>query len=82
MDIKTKVNKAFKELEALGAPAKSSECYPDRGLFWLDAEDDTDGVWLDYFNLYWGSDKLKEILGKYDLYFEWDNPGYASVYEI
>jgi hypothetical protein len=82
MSIKAKAKKAFTELEKLGAPVKSSEGYPERGFFWISAEEEYSELWLDYFSLYWGSDKLQEILAKHGLYFEWDNPGFASVYEI
>jgi hypothetical protein len=81
MSTKAKAQKAFNELKALGAPVKSSEGYPDRGYFWLSAEEEMSELWLDYYSNYWGSDKLNEILEKYGLFKEWYNPAYACVYD-
>ena len=82
MEMTPNAKKAFKELKKLGAPVHSSEGYPERGFFWISAEDENAGEWLDYFTNYWGTDKLQEVLGKYGLFFEWSNPGFANVWEI
>lgn len=73
--------KAFKELEKLGCPVK--EWYDDsRGHFWIDGEECGAEVWLDYWGgLMCGSDKLNEVLDKYDLFFEWENSVVACVYD-
>lgn len=82
MSIKKQAEKAFKELEKLGAPVKSSEGYQGRGFFWISAEEEESGLWLDYFDLYWGSQRLQDVLEKHGLYFEWENPGFATVHEV
>lgn len=82
-DLKKRAEKAFNELKKLGAPVRSSEGYPDRGLFWLWAElGEESEPWLDYYSNFWGSDKLNAVLEKYGLWFEWYNPAYAVVYEM
>jgi len=76
---------AFEKLYELGAPVKiwwqTDPKFQDyRGVFWLDSEDDATGEWLDYYNNFWGSDKLNKVLKDSGLYFEWNNAAYASVY--
>ena len=79
---------AFKELHKLGCPVKTwyqndPEYQDYRGYFWISAEETSSWEWLDYYstNLMMGSDKLVDVLNKYDLYFEWENPAVAGVYD-
>lgn len=80
MSTKTKAKKAFELLKKKGVPVYSSENYGDRGYFWISGEDGKE-EWLDYYNNFFGSDELNEILMEHDLFFEWHNPGYACVYD-
>jgi len=79
--------KAFRELEALGAPVKvwhiTDENDSDyRGYFWIDAERYDSSLWADYYDNFWGSDKLNDILEANGLYFEWYNAAYSCVYDL
>ena len=75
--------KCFNELKKKGCPVK--EWYSDeRGHFWIDAEEDCEGKWLNYWGneMYFGSDLLRDTLSKYELWFSWCNSAYAHVYDI
>jgi hypothetical protein len=81
--------KAFIELKKLGCPIdvwyQNKKGYEDyRGFFWLRAEESEAEEWLDYWDsdMYWGSDKLRKILEKNGLYFEWQNSAVGCVYEL
>jgi hypothetical protein len=75
--------KAFLALQSAGCPVKTWD-HGDRGHFWIDAEEPEASDWLEYWSmeLMSGSKKLNKILNDNNLYFEWANPGYASVYNI
>jgi hypothetical protein len=78
----TNAEKAFKILEEMGVPVRSSEGYGDRGYFWISAEEGEESeVWLNYYSNYWGSPKLNKVLEVHGLYFEWYNAAYACVYD-
>lgn len=84
----SKVKTAFLKLQKLGCPVKiwwqTDPNYMDyRGYFWISTEETSSWEWLDYYStaLVCGSEKLREILDKADLYFEWENPAIAGVYD-
>lgn len=79
--------KAFIELKKIGCPVRVSDnlygkCN-DRGYFWIDGESQYSELFLDYYNtsMYSGSPELQQILEDNGLYFEWENPAYACVWE-
>lgn len=75
-----KARTAFNQLKKIGVPVK--EWHDDsRGHFWIDAEEPDAPLFLDYYDLYWGSARLNKILEVNDLYFEWHNSAYACVYD-
>ena len=80
--MKANVKKAFDTLKKLGCPVKEWDD-DERGYFWIDAEDESAGLWLDYYsdNLFFGSEKMNEILRKHGLYWEWYNSAYGCVYD-
>jgi hypothetical protein len=71
---------AFNKLKALGIPVKTWDD-DSRGYFYIDCEEYGAEEHLDYYSLYWGSDKLNSILKQAGLYYEWYNPAYACVYD-
>ena len=78
--------KAFIQLKKLGCPVKiwhqNDREYQDyRGYFWIHAEEYEASDWLDYWNMFEGSDKLQKILDKNGLYFEWQNSAVACIYD-
>ena len=73
--------KAFLKLQDIGCPVKTWH-HGDRGHFWIDAELPGAENFLEYWHNPCGSDRLNDILNHYGLFFEWANPGYASVYNI
>ena len=81
--MKAKARKCYNELKKLGCPVK--EWHDDsRGVFWIDAEEPNAESWLNYWdmNLSFGSQKLNDLLDKYDLWWEWQNSAYGNVYSI
>lgn len=56
--------------------------YHDRGVFWIWCEGLTDETTaaLDYWNNFEGDEWLRDLLEEHGLYFEWHNPGYATVW--
>lgn len=78
--------KCMTKLKTLGIAVQSSEGYEgeNRGIFWIWTEGVTEETadHLDYYGNFWGSDKLNKILGDAGLYFEWNNPAYATIWEI
>lgn len=80
--MKANVKKAFSLLKAEGCPVREWDGN-DRGYFWIDAEDENASLWLDYYNtnLFFGSDRLNEILDEHKLYWEWYNSAYGCVYD-
>ena len=80
-------NRAMKELARLGAPVveirKRREHDP---YFMVSGEDENSWEWVDYYGEYrgnypWVSERLEKVLIKYDLHYEWMNPGTIGVYE-
>ena len=70
--------------KVLGHVQQTNPKYMDyRGYFWISTEETSSWEWLDYYStaLVCGSEKLREILDKADLYFEWENPAIAGVYD-
>ena len=76
-----RARKAFNALKKMGCPVKEWDGN-DRGHFWINAEEENAGEWLDYYNLFEGSKKLNEILNSNGLYFEWTNSAFGCVYDI
>jgi len=77
--------KAFLELQKLGCPVKAPIQGDDRGHFWISAEEENSGEWLDYYaenSLMFGDESMNEILQEKGLYWEWYNPAYGNVYDI
>lgn len=81
--------KAFNELKKLGCPV-FERTGSDRTScgFLISAEDETSYQWADYYNTYafqWEGEttnpKIAEVLTKYKLFAEWENPGCLSVWE-
>lgn len=79
--------KAFIELKKIGCPVRVSDnlygkCN-DRGYFWIDGESQYSELFLDYYDMRMveGSPELQQILEDNGLYFEWENPAYACVWE-
>ena len=78
---------AFEKLNELGAPVKFALTHDEnnrdyRGYFWISAEEGyTSRLWLDYYDKFWGCDTLNEVLDENGLYFEWENAGFAGVYD-
>ena len=77
--------KAFNELKKLGCPVTERTGSDN---FLISAEDETSYLWADYYNTYsfqWGGEttnpKIAEVLAKYKLVAQWDNPGGLSVWE-
>lgn len=73
--------KCYNELKKLGCPVK--EWHNDsRGHFWIDAEEPSADVWLDYWSssLNFGSKLLNDTLDKHGLYWQWCNSAYGNVY--
>ena len=58
------------------------------GKVFVSAEDSESYKWVDYYadSRIWGGDdinpELRNLLKKYGLYLEWENPGCLSIYEI
>jgi len=79
--MKKEARAAFNKLKKLGCPV--IESHPDRGHFWIDAEQTKAEGWLDYWSsdLFMGSDKLNDILSQHGLYWEWYNSAYGCVYD-
>ena len=76
--------KAFNELKKLGCPVFNRSDYADG--FFISAEDETSYLWADWYNTYsWDGErtnpKIAEVLAKYKLFAEWENPGCLSVWE-
>ena len=82
----SKQKTAFLKLQKMGCPVKiwwqNDPQYTEyRGLFWIDSEED-ENDFLEYYDNYWGSDKMNTVLKKAGLYFEWQNSAVACVYEM
>jgi len=83
--LSSKEKTAFLKLHKLGCPVKiwfqlDPEYMDYRGLFWIDTEEDEKGF-LDYYDNYFGSEKMTKVLEKADLYFEWENSAVACVHK-
>jgi len=76
----TKARRAFLKLQKMGVPVKI-DIQGHGGHFWINAEEHGAESHLDYYDLYWGSEKLQKVLSDNDLYFEWVNAAAASVYD-
>jgi hypothetical protein len=75
--------KAFNELKKLGCPVIERTGSDN---FLISAEDEISYLWADWYNTYsWDGErtnpKIAEVLAKYKLFAEWDNPGGLSVWE-
>ena len=79
--MKREARKVYNQLKKLGCPVKEWH-YKDRGYFWIDAEENSEGDWLDYYSNYQGSELMNQILNQNGFYWEWHNPGYGCVYDI
>jgi hypothetical protein len=78
--------KAFNELTKLGCPVFNRSDYVDG--FFISAEGSNSDEWADYYNTYpwqWNGEttnpKIDEVLKKYKLFAEWNNPGCLQVFE-
>lgn len=78
--------KAFNELKKLGCPV--FERSDEVGRFLISAEHPESYRWADYYAYADGrwkgentSPLLEEVLRKYKLYAEWENPGCLIVFE-
>ena len=75
--------KAFNELQALGCPVIPVKDHD--AFFLVSGEDASSYEWCDYYGEYrggypWVSDTLTEVLDKYGLTYEWENPGCLGIY--
>jgi len=77
--------KAFDKLKKLGIAVREPMEWDNDGhfgIFWIDCEDcgENDMTFLhaDYYEKFWGSDTLNNILDEAGLYFEWVNAAYAA----
>ena len=87
--------RAYEALKKIGAPvlspdlgwgghfAISGEYYGrDDGFYEGSKDFDPDGnLWFDYYENYWGSDHINDILKKHGLFAEWINAGVLGVYD-
>ncbi len=78
-----KFKRAVNALKKLNIPVFERD-----GNVFVSAEDSESYKWVDYYadSRIWGGElvnpKLRELLEKYGLYLEWQNPGCLSIYEI
>jgi hypothetical protein len=86
---------AYNALKKIGAPvlspdlgwgghfAISGELYGADDGFYEGAKNlDPDGnYWYDYYESYWGSPYINDILEKHGLFAEWINAGVLGVYD-
>lgn len=79
---------AFKALEKIGCPVFENYDDAELGNFKISAEQNSDECWADYYSGMYYPDfvfgvnpKIVEILKKYGLYAQWENPGCLGVYE-
>lgn len=76
--------KLFEDLNKIGIiPSDNSDGYhEDRPSIWIDFEVPENAVHADYWDNYWGSEELSNVLDYHRFYFEWVNPGFANVYPV
>ena len=78
-----KFKRAVTALKKLNIPVFERD-----GKVFVSAEDPVSYKWVNYYadSRIWGGElvnpKLRELLEKYGLYLEWQNPGCLSIYEI
>ena len=59
------------------------EYYKDTSIqYIIITEDIPEGGHIEYFSNYSGSEKINEILDKYNLWYDWENEAIASVYKV
>jgi hypothetical protein len=79
-----KQKRAFNKLKHRNIAVRESiDGHEDRGIFWIWTEGLTDETTLalDYYDNMLGSEELNEILAEAGLWFEWQNPAVAIVWE-
>ena len=77
--------KAFNELKAIGAPINHlGKGWSGIALFSISAENNDFIIWADYYKFEYGefgvNMKIINILSKYGLFCEWQNPGVLDVF--
>jgi hypothetical protein len=81
--MKANARKAMNELKKMGVPVFERS---DIEYFGISAEEEDSYKWLDYWGEYrgncvWVNEEIENVLDKYDLFAEWENPGYMVVYD-
>lgn len=76
---------AYNALKKLGAPVFERSDEPD--TFGMSSEMENSYEWIDYYGEFrggypWISPEAEEVLSKYGLFFEWENPGCVFAYEV
>jgi len=87
--MKKNYRNAFEALKKIGAPVFERSDLADKESFGISGEDNYPICWADYYegSAYADCDdsgvnkKIVDILEKYGLHAEWDNPGSLSVWE-
>lgn len=77
---------AYNALKVLGVPVFTHQDHTELGNFGIDAEAEGADLWVSYFNarhdwIFGVHPALDRLLGDYDLFAEWVNPGCLGVYE-
>lgn len=83
--MKPKFKKAFDALKKIGAPVFTNADNDQIGNFSISGEDNSDEVWAEYycpdFGVFGVSQRIEDVLAKFGLMCEWQNPGKLNVYE-
>jgi len=92
LSLKTRVERAYKELEKINAPVcHFGEGFGGGAFFAISAECNDKEIWADYYLMTDGGEpegfefgvnpKIIKVLNKYDLYAEWYNSAVLDVFE-
>ncbi len=79
------MRKAFKALSALGCPVFVRKGEESKQTFCISAETDTEEPWAVYYPEWqtypYENPKIDEVLAKYGLTADWENPGSMAVFD-
>jgi len=76
--------RVLKALTKIGVLVKVNDdgFYDDRPNLWLDFEEPQNQKFANYFSNTFGTDQLNKAINELGMFWEWNNPGYASIHKI